>query len=61
MENTMISTVTLSHNTGGNVLNDIITLKNGYIIRISEDGLSVYKNEEADTAGEYECYTNFND
>ena len=38
--------------TGGNIYNDVIELKNGFIIRISEDGLSVFKNEQDDETGE---------
>ena len=38
-------------NTGRNVYNDVVVLKNGWIIRIGSDGLSVFKNEEDDENG----------
>lgn len=46
-------------NTGGNIMNDIIVLRNGYIIRISDEGLSVYPNEKADEHGEAVCWADF--
>lgn len=45
--------------TGGNIYNDVVKLKNGYIIRISADGLSVYENEAADEVGEDKTHLSF--
>lgn len=39
-------------NTGGNIYNDVIVLKNGVIIRISEGLIGVYEDEEADENGD---------
>lgn len=41
-----VKTVDLAANTGGQVLNDVITLKNEMVIRISEDCICVYENEK---------------
>lgn len=38
--------------TGGNIYNDVITLKNGHVIRISEDDLSVYTDSAKDEIGD---------
>jgi hypothetical protein len=35
-------------NTGGHIYNDVITLYNGTIIRISDDCICVFKNEQAE-------------
>lgn len=51
MPNSNVETVSLAENTGGHIYNDIITLKNGHIIRISEDGISIYKDDQADENG----------
>lgn len=46
-------------NTGGHIYNDVITLKNGTIIRISEDLIGIYKDEEADEKGEHLSMTKY--
>ena len=46
-------------NTGGHIMNDVVTLRNGYIIRISDEGLSVYKDADADENGEQIAFVNF--
>ncbi len=46
-------------NTGGHIYNDIIVLKTGHIIRISEDGMSVYRNEKDDDDGNDLWHTSF--
>lgn len=59
-DESFIASVHPAQQTGGNIFNDIITLKNGYIIRIAEDSMGVSKNEQED---EYGTGTNiyFND
>jgi hypothetical protein len=42
-----ISTVRTEH-TGGNIYNDVVQLKDGTVIRISEGAVVVYKNVEDD-------------
>lgn len=46
-EDSEIISMRLGENTGGNVINDIIKLRNGYLVVIFSDGVAVYKNEEA--------------
>lgn len=45
--------------TGGHIYNDVIELKNGFIIRISADGLSVHKNAQDDETGENGTHVEF--
>jgi len=54
---TFVSSVELGLNTGGNIYNDVITLNNGMVIRISEDLVCIYKNAEADENGDYTSFT----
>ena len=46
-------------NTGGHIYNDVITLKNGVIIRISEDLIGIYKDEKADEEGNHLVMTEY--
>lgn len=46
-------------NTGGNIYNDVIVLKNGVIIRISEGLIGVYEDEEADENGDFLSMTEY--
>lgn len=48
-----------TENTGGHIYNDVIGLKNGFIIRISDGVIGIYKNEEKDRDGEGEAYVYF--
>lgn len=45
--------------TGGHVYNDVITLKDGIVIRISDGGLSVFKNADADDNNEEHAFVDF--
>lgn len=56
---TFVKTAEFGCNTGGHIYNDILTLKNGYIIRIAEDGIGIYANEEDDQTGETAGFANF--
>ena len=47
---TMIQSVSTDQ-TGGHIYNDVIRLKNGMVIRISEDVICIYANEEKDEEG----------
>lgn len=47
--------------TGGHVYNDVITLKDGIIIRISDGGLSVFKNAKADEDNDEVSFIEFPD
>jgi hypothetical protein len=38
--------------TGGNIMNDVVILKDGHIIRISEDIVCIFRNKEADENNE---------
>ncbi len=51
MENTFVKSSEFV-STGGNIMNHIITLNNGFIIRVSDEGISIYKNEDCDLYGE---------
>lgn len=56
-DDSFVKTVELGVNTGGHVYNDIITLKNGMVIRISEDLICIYASEEDDEQGNYIVFT----
>lgn len=45
-----------TQDTGGNIINDLIILKNGMRIRISSDIIGIYANEEKDDEGEAISY-----
>lgn len=49
-EDSQIKSIETVH-TGGNIYNDVIILKDGTIIRISEGAVGVYKDEKADEDG----------
>jgi len=51
-QESFIETVSLAEQTGGNIYNDIITLKNGKLIVISGDGIFIFKDEETYANGE---------
>lgn len=50
MNYTYIQSV-VNESTGGGIDNDVITLKNGWIIRIGEGGVSVSENQQNDDEG----------
>ena len=49
-EETLIDSVSTDQ-TGGHIYNDVIRLKNGMIIRISEDLICIYDDDEKDQEG----------
>lgn len=48
------------YNTGGGNMNDVITLKNGFIIRINDEAISISRNSEDDENGENLAFVYFN-
>ncbi len=57
-EDSIIESVETMH-TGGNIYNDVIMLKNGYVIRLSDDCITVSKNEKEDDEGNNLWHTYF--
>lgn len=46
-EETVIKSVSTEH-TGGNIYNDVIRLKGGEIVRISDGAVCIFRSDEAD-------------
>lgn len=58
---TFVQSALFGENTGGNIYNDVITLKNGYVIRVSEDIVGIYESQAADEVGDACVSVSFDD
>jgi hypothetical protein len=56
IDESFIANIEQATNTGGGIHNDVIRLKNGMVIRISDDIIAIYDNEQNDESGV--CHTN---